>query len=456
MIFFIHKIFKRIVLIAGIFLCLLGCRKEVDVPLNVDFEYSVIDSNYNIPARISFSNKTSGALFYKWTFPDGDPGESNYKNPGYITFNKPGPVTIKLEAWNDYERSEKTIQIILDTVPEADFSALPRVNNISPVDWDFNFTGRGASRFKWNFENGSILTSTERNPPPVRYTIPGTYRVLLEIFNERNRTDSISKLIVIRLPLSVSFDIMPSFEDDDFEVPFTAKLDNHTTSAVTHQWSVTGNNGTINSPTDSIPTLQINTPGTYTITYTAGNGKQTETVSKSITVYPNSRLRSFQNIRLGINSAQASTGSFFSTYLRKVISRDDVNSSNGPLIDICYFGLSSGFTFNKFISPTEADQWTFQPIPGAQPSIIINKQESCGCGTNVTPAQFDAISSGSFFDAVPVVQTVPGMMEFDNSLLPRVVLFKNAAGKKGAIKITGFVADNVNSYIICDIKIQKD
>ena len=100
-----------------------GCRKETEVEINTSFTYEVLDSNYNVPVKISFVNTTSGAQFYKWTFENGNPDSSSFKNPGIIEFKKPGTITIRLEAWNDYDRKEKTITIVLDTVPKAEFTA---------------------------------------------------------------------------------------------------------------------------------------------------------------------------------------------------------------------------------------------------------------------------------------------------------------------------------------------
>jgi PKD repeat protein len=433
---------------------LYSCRKEVDNPLQIDFTYTITDSNYTVPVTINFTNKTSGAQFYKWTFLNGKPAESDQRNPGYIVFDQPGPVSVKLEAWNDFERQEKTVLIVLDTVPVADFAAIPRINNFSPVEWDFNFTGKGATRFTWTFENGSVISSTDRNPRQISYSKAGTYRIKLLIANERGKVDSVSKLITVLPPMAASFDIQPSFEDDDLEAPLTAKLDNHTTGATTHQWQVQG--GVLSNAADSAPVVTFQDPGTYTVNYTATNGKQTELVVRTITVKPNTGLRSFTDVHLGINTAHASIGSFFSTYLRKTITKDSVNAVNGPFIDLCYFGLSQSFAFNKFQSPAEVQDFTFQPIPGATNTLVINRQESCNCGINVTPAQFDNITTGTFFDNLNIISTAGGIAEFDNTVVPRMVLFKNAAGKKGAIKIKQFVQDGSSSYIICDIKVQKN
>ena len=49
-----------------------------------------------------------------------------------------------------------------------------------------------------------------------------------------------------------------------------------------------------------------------------------------------------------------------------------------------------------------------------------------------------------------------GGTNFSNTVIPRIVLFSNQQGKKGAIKIKQFVNDGLQSYILCDIKVQKD
>jgi hypothetical protein len=46
-------------------------------------------------------------------------------------------------------------------------------------------------------------------------------------------------------------------------------------------------------------------------------------------------------------------------------------------------------------------------------------------------------------------------VNFTDSVLPRVILFRTQDGIKGAIKIKSFVPDGLNSYIVVDIKVQK-
>ena len=54
-----------------------------------------------------------------------------------------------------------------------------------------------------------------------------------------------------------------------------------------------------------------------------------------------------------------------------------------------------------------------------------------------------------------ITETVAGLQPFDNSSMPRIVLFETADGREGAVKIKNFVTDGANSYIETDIKIQK-
>lgn len=146
---------------------------------------------------------------------------------------------------------------------------------------------------------------------------------------------------------------------------------------------------------------------------------------------------------------------FFSTSLRKVFVKDSVTAQNGPAIDLVFFGLSASFNFSFFISPDSAKRWTFPAITGATHTLYINRQENCGCAASLTAAGFNNITNGDSFGGLEITETVAGSAAFNDNMLPRVVLFKNAAGRKGAVKITQFVSQGDNSYIICDIKVQK-
>jgi PKD repeat protein len=431
-----------------------SCKKEEDIPLTVDFTYDVIDNSFTVPVRISFANKTEGATSYKWTFEGGEPAVYDKREPGTITFNSIGTIHIKLEAWNDAERNQKEITIALDSVVKASFDAAPIINDFAPAEFNFNNTSLGAATYSWQFPGALTTISVDKNPVNIKYNSPGTYRVYLQSKNVRGVTDTISKLINVRPALSAAFTIDPSFDDaDDYQAPLNATLHNNTISATIHNWQAPG--GVVTNPADSMPTVYYANPGTYTVTYTAGNGKQTQTVTQTIIVHPNTGLRTFNNIKLGINSADASMGCYFSTILRQKFKSSEVNALNGSKIDLCFFGLNNIFSFNKFISPDSAQFFTFPAIPGATKTNYVNMQETCNCGPVFTETQFDNVTAGSALNAFTVPAT-GGNMSFTASVIPRIILFQNQSGKKGAIKIKQFVSDGLQSYIMCDIKIQKE
>jgi PKD repeat protein len=426
----------------------------VDPTVTADFTYKVVDNDFSIPVRIAFANTSSGAQNFKWTFPGGSLETYDKKEPGTITFSTPGKVTVKLEAWNNDLRSEKEIIIQLDSLVDADFDIKPVINNFGPTEFLVTNNSLGVTKFNWLFENGTPATSSEKNPK-VNFTNAGNYRIKLEVQNERGEKDTVTKTVTVLPALSLpAFDIEPSFDDDDYEAPFTATLKNHTMGATVHNWSSGG--GVVNSPADSIPTVTYNLPGTYNIKYVATNGKQKDSLIKTVVIKPNSGLRTITNVKLGINTAHSTIGSFFSTRLRRVFKKDEINADNGKSIDLVYFGISESFSFNLFVSPDSAATLTFDAIPNATATKIINKQESCGCGTSFSITQFDNAINGSALQALTINVIPAGSSNFNNTVVPRIILFENAAGKKGAVKIKQYVSSGQQSYILCDIKVQKD
>ncbi len=64
----------------------------------------------------------------------------------------------------------------------------------------------------------------------------------------------------------------------------------------------------------------------------------------------------------------------------------------------------------------------------------------------------DLVNRGS---SLTITETTNGLLPFDSSIVPRIVLFETYDGRKGAIKIKDFVQNTTASYIVCDIKVQK-
>jgi PKD repeat protein len=430
---------------------LYACFQEETIPVVVDFSYTIGNENYTTPARITITNNTTGAEKYLWTFEGGQPATSSLRDPGIVTFTEAGPHTITLEAWSEDDLQSKTISITVYNGVTPDFTAEVLTNNIAPVTVRITNKTNGGTGFRWVFEQGTPAAYTGQNPPDVQFTDPGDHRIILIVENGP-AVDSLVQTISVTDALAPEFEIIPDFEDDDYEAPLRAALQNNTVGGLQWQWSSTG--GQISNKTIQQPSIYFAQPGTYSVTLQASNGKETKTITKDIVVKPNTGLRTFTDVKLGINTAHATIGSYYSTMLRRVVSKNDPDSLF-QYVDIVYFGLNATFAFNKFTSPDSVEEYTFEAIPQPQITHFINSLDKCACGITLSGSDFDQMTTDAALQSLNITSTAKGLQPFDDAQVPRIVLFKTQDNRKGAIKIKSYHRDGLQSYILVDIKVQK-
>jgi PKD repeat protein len=441
------------VVLLPVILLFCGCYQEQVFEVKAGFSAGVLNNNYSVPALVKISNTTTGAEKYLWSMPGAEPASSTERNPGNIQYNKPGTYTIRLEANNQYggKDSHDTI-FTFDSAIRTAFTASNAASWYPEATVHINNNTVGATTYQWTFTDGTPSSSTQQYPGDVVFNTPGAHLITLTAGN--GRVSYTKDTTVTVLPdLANDFSLNWAAEDNDMEVPFTACLQSNCVSATSLEWNTAG--GSPASSVTATPTVTYTSPGTYTITLKASNDKKSLTKSQTITLYANSNLFRFSNVHLGINTAQNTIGCYFSSTLGKVLKPSEVTNDNGSDIDIAFFGFDSGFGYNKFVSPTSVQNYTFAYIPNAINTFIVNRQENCGCGSSMTVAQFDALSDDTLLQSTDINQTTSGLAEFDNTVLPRVVLFQIQDGRKGAIKIKQFVQAGQQSYIVCDIKVMK-
>ena len=171
---------------------------------------------------------------------------------------------------------------------------------------------------------------------------------------------------------------------------------------------------------------------------------------------PDTNLRMLTNIKLGINAAHNNNniGAMFSTTTRQVYKANEINDQNSGLIDIAFQGLNSNLTYNKFISPDQVNNYGFWNLKNAQSTVFVNSQSLCNCGLNFTETQFDAMINDTPIKLLNINYSAAGEQQF-GFVYPIIILFKTQDGRKGAIKIKDMVKNGTSSYILCDIKVQK-
>lgn len=444
---------KRIasISISILFLCnLYSCYQETVIDVIPDFSYEGKNDDYEVPATIIIENNTIGANVYLWTFEGGTPGTSDKKNPGEIRYTKAGNYTIRLEAWNDFHHSVKEVKIVLDSLPAIKFTPEILINSFVPAEININNQSSGVESYEWFFEGGIPDYSKEKNPPSIKYNQSGVYEIILKATSGR-KTYTSSKKIILSPALETDFSLRPFFESEDMEVPWKGNLTNKTTSGINYKWSSTG--GTISNDTAYHTEIVFEREGKYIVTLTADNIKQKSQKSQEITIKPNSNLYQFENVKLGINTA--SIGCFFSSNLRNVLSKIEVNAENGKNIDFVFFGLNSGFNYWTFLSPDKVQNSVFDPIPNAIHTKFIFFPEKTNIPFSI--ADFDKMTNDNSIKNLSITSNLTEQDYFTNiPALPKLILLETDDRRKGAIKIKEFVEQGKDSYIVVDIKIQKD
>lgn len=438
-----------------LFIVITSCYEETAIAIEGDFTTSYVSGDESIPVIIKIDNKITGADQYKWTFEGGSPSTSSQKNPGEILYSKQGTYTIKLVATNvDGESNEFSKTVIIKEGINIAFTHEIIKSNYSPVEVVVKNTtvGEGLT-FKWDFQDGMPAAFTGKTPPNIVFTTPGDHTITLIVSNGFE-SEKQTRTVTVKPYLVSLFSYEPKFENDDYEAPLTINFTNKSTSATHYKWSFEGGNPS--TSTEENPTVIFTGAGSHEVTLEALNDKTSQIYKSIITVLPDTNLRTLTNIKLGINSAHNNNniGAMFSTVTRQVYKANEINDQNSSLIDIVFQGLNSNFTYNKFISPDQANNYGFLALKNAQSTIFVNSQNLCNCGLNFTEAQFDAMTNDNPIKSLNISYSAAGAKEF-GFIYPRIILFKTQDGRKGAIKIKDMVKNGTSSYILCDIKVQK-
>lgn len=435
-----------------------SCTKEQAVPVDVAFKVEVIDGDYSAPVRVRIDNETTGADAYQWVLEGSSSDTKNTsRNPGSIVYEKGGDYVIKLRASNkDGKVDVMSFPITLYDAVVLDFEVNIVKNNFPPVEVNTINQTRGATSFLWRFENGSPETSNQENPSKVVFSKPGEHKIILKA-GTNFESFTAQQTITVKPYLKVGFDWEVAFKDKDHQAPVTLTMQNHSISATSYRWVFEG--GEPKTSTQKAPRVTFAQPGLHKITLVATNGKQTKEISKSFQVLANTNLSVFKDIKLGVHAAHENNeiGAFFSAKTREVYTKGELTDEMGKAIDLVFFGLNDAFSYNKFVSPDEVVQETiFTEIPGATHTKIINTLENCACGAAMSVAEFDVMTNDEPLRKLTIEVTNAGSQHFTDEITPRIVLFETADGRKGAIKIKEFVKKGSDSYIILDIKVQKE
>ncbi len=443
-VFFLRKI------ITGLLIVLFSsCLHEQPAPISSVFSIEIAEDK-STPVLVQLKNESYGADEYEWTFEGGSPSSSREKQPGSVTFTEPGEHKIRLRVRNAVEEkvSEQTIRV--DSALSLSFDYAIAINDIAPAVVSLRNLSKGGSRYEWTFEGGEPSSSTSAYPSVVTFKDGGTHRIHLKVFNG-SRYEELSKSFTLQAPMRADFSYTPSAVDHDWEAPLTLTTKNLTTSGLTYAWQCAV--ATVHQAKAESTSVRFERAGNYKLVLFARNGKEEQRIEKTITIKPNSGIIEQSDLKFGINEAKNTIGCFYCAYAGGVVTSKRIADEHlGDKVDFGFFALNSAFNYCYFFAPNEAVTSSFPLIRGARGASFVHQPSSQGAA--LSDADFEGVKQATDFNRFQLWQEA-SPKHFDKNSSPHFVLLRTTDGRRGIIRVKGYVSTGVASYILADVKIEK-
>ena len=124
----------------------------------------------------------------------------------------------------------------------------------------FNINGGTVNSYNWSFPGGSPSSSTSATPGNISYNTFGTYIISL-VMNTPCGPKTLKDTFSVLRPTIVN----PSVTLPSTCSPTTLTPTVHSQNATGFNWTASGGSNAITLPTDSQPSINLNSPGTYAI-----------------------------------------------------------------------------------------------------------------------------------------------------------------------------------------------
>lgn len=249
-----------------------------------------------VPHTLQLQNNTvnqSPTATYYWDFGNGQ--TSTQRVPPPVTYASTGNFSIKLVVIDSCGRDSQIVNIAVSTLPVASFTATS-VCHTQATTFTSNSTlapGDIVANYTWIYGNGD---STNSGASPQTYTYPtdGAFNAILRITTDKNCVDYDTLTVTVKPAPVVSISNTPNNICNGNIVSFNGTANTTAPSTITtHRWTF----GTGDTARMEDTTFRFPAPGTYAVTYLAGNNTGClASVGKTITVYPNPDARLFRNI----------------------------------------------------------------------------------------------------------------------------------------------------------------
>ena len=226
------------------------------------------------PLRVTFTNTSTDATSYVWTFGDGS--DSTTTTSPIHTFAHPGTYDVSLMATRS--PGESTMAFATITVEGAQASFTPSVTaGLAPLGVGFTNTSTNATSYVWTFGDGSASTTT--TSPVHTFDQVGTFSVSLVATGSSGDSATASATITVNPPIVP----VASFRLNRVSgtVPLTVTFTNGSSRAASYRWSFGDRTP---SSIETSPQHTFTSSGTYEVTLTATGEGGSATTSRNVIV----------------------------------------------------------------------------------------------------------------------------------------------------------------------------
>lgn len=230
------------------------------------------------------TNCAPGTVEWAWSFTGADIEASTAPNP-VVVFKETGTQTVKLVTKNingETTEKEKTITINAVEAPQADFTvSLAEIAAGDHVSFINTSTPLDDCTYEWSME-GAETESLKTINAAATYPATGTYTVRLTARNAAGESTAEKQIEVVKVAPQSAFTIHNNVAivGEDIKLEDKTKYEPDT-----WDWTINSQQHTYITKGQN-PTIQIETPGVYTVSLRTSNekGENTASRAKAITV----------------------------------------------------------------------------------------------------------------------------------------------------------------------------
>lgn len=235
-----------------------------DVTISACLPDTRFSYKYLNDSTVEFTNQTKSAspANYVWNFGDGNGGTNSETTFTHI-YKEDKPFVVSLKATNACGENNYTDTISVCRKPVAYQTITAAGCGVVNINAS---ASKNASRYQWDFGNGTLLPAAPSTSATISYTYPnsGTYTIKLKVWNVAGCDSSTVSNSVTVTSSSLGSNSNWSYTSNDLDFSFTRAA---ITNATSYQW----NFGDGTTSTVQNPAHRYANPGAYTLTISASS-----------------------------------------------------------------------------------------------------------------------------------------------------------------------------------------